>query len=126
MVPWDPTNPRGYTNAADMPQADRVAWLRAGRPELAKPTSQSQPKTVAMSVEAQAGWDRWCRGHVSNGLDALAYTIGAEVAKIENRLKAQINVLERALGELRAERTVERAAKIIDLPNPLRRRRDAA
>jgi hypothetical protein len=123
--PWDPKNPRGYTRAADMTQADRAAWFRAGKPALTKPTSQPNKTTVAMKREAQEGWDRWCRGHVANGLDVLALTIGQEIGAIEARINAKIDALEARLGELKAEREVERRAKIIDIPN-WRRKSNAA
>jgi hypothetical protein len=61
---------------------------------------------------------------VANGLDVLALTIGQEVGAIEARINAKIDGLERELGELRAERAVERAA-VIDLPD-WRRKHDAA
>jgi len=126
-LPWDYTNPKKYTNSAQMSQSERRSWYEAGKPPLARPAWQPQPKSaVAMNREAQAGWDNWAKTHVNNGLYELSYIIGEETAKIENRLNRKISELERELGQLRAARTVERSAEVFDIPDWRRRKRNAA
>jgi hypothetical protein len=124
MKPWN--DPR-ITTPTQLSQYDRRAWLAAGRPPLAfEPEPEPKPaQPIMMNAETAAAWDRWCRGHVSNGLNTLAYVIGAETAKIENRLNKKISELEAEIGSLRAERTVERAARVVDLPN-WRKKNDAS
>jgi hypothetical protein len=118
---------RRFTSAKDMTDAQRHAWFKAGRPPLG-PAPKPKPASTAMNAEARAGWDRWCKTHVNNGLYMLAYEIGAETGKIERRLAKRIADLEKEVGELRGELNVQRAlakSEIIDLPN-FRKKRDAA
>jgi hypothetical protein len=124
---WDPANAARYTCAAEMPAAVRRSWYEANKPPLTKPTSQSQPKssTVEMNAEAAARWNAWATKLIDDRGRALAYIIGSECGKIERRLTARIDTLERELGELRAAAEVERAGKIVDLPN-WRRKYNAA
>jgi hypothetical protein len=82
--------------------------------------SMTQPQP---QMTAQAAWDSWCKAHVGNGLDMLAHEVGAWCGQLEARLNKRISELEAEVGQLRAAAEVERAAKIIDLPNW--RKRDA-
>jgi hypothetical protein len=118
---WDPTNPRRITSVNQMSQAERRAWIAAGKPELIEPEPQTK-STIAMNAETSRAWNAWLYGH----LDRLAYEMGACSAEIENRLAKRIATLEGELGELRAEAQVERAARVVDLPRLPLRKRDAA
>jgi hypothetical protein len=105
-----------FKNINDMTDAQRRAWFEAGRPPLGlEPAS-------TMNAETTRAWNAWLCSYT----DRLAYELGACSAEIENRLNAKIRGLQAEIGQLRAGLTVERAAKVIDLPNPLKRRRDAA
>jgi hypothetical protein len=80
-----------FRTVNDMDDAQRRAWLRAGKPPLGP--EQPQPKSAAtMTREAQEGWDRWAVAHVQNGADQLAYIVGQEVGKIRRAHEARIEV----------------------------------
>jgi hypothetical protein len=83
------------------------------------PRSTQRSTPVTQQTNDFSGWERWLQGH----LDVAAYEIGACVAEVETRLTKRIAELEADIGQLRAERAVERAA-VIALPGW--RRRDAA
>jgi hypothetical protein len=122
--PWD--DPR-ITSATQLSQHDRRAWIAAGRPPLAfEPKPKPKPtQPAAMTPDESRMWNEWAAAHVQRGMDSCMYTAGQEVGKIERAILARIDVLERELGELRAERAVGRAAAI-DLPDFRKRKRDAA
>jgi hypothetical protein len=120
---WDPKNPRRISSVNQMSQNERRAWIEAGKPELYTEPRPKPASPVAMNAEATRAWEAWLYGH----LDRLAYEMGACSAEIENCVNAKIRGLEAEIGQLRAAAQVERAANnIVDLPNPLRRRSNAA
>jgi hypothetical protein len=121
----NPANAARYTCAAEMPAAVRRSWFEANKPPLRKPASQPKSSTVEMNAEAAARWKAWATKLIDDRARTLAYIIGSECGKIERRLTAKIDALEREIGELRAAAQVERVAKIVDLPN-WRKRNDAA
>jgi hypothetical protein len=62
-------------------------------------------------------WNDWCRAHVDLGMSRVAQVLGSEVGDLERELVTRIELLEEQLGQLRAERAVERCAQAFDLPN---------
>jgi hypothetical protein len=83
------------------------------------PTSREQTKKETQEMTQDwSGWDSWASAHVQQGLERAAGILGDEVGRVEAKLLKRIKQLEQAVGELRAEQTVERTAKeVISLPN---------
>jgi hypothetical protein len=119
--------------------ATRIAELRDDieRREMRyEPLERTPPVVRSQQPESQAqqqdwsAWNEWAEAHVARGLEALADTmacvVGEEVGTIERRLTERIEALEAEVGQLRAQQTVEAAAKVIDLPRLPLRTRDAA
>jgi hypothetical protein len=83
------------------------------------------PESQAQQADWRA-WDDWCKAHVQNGLLEFADMLGEEIGRSDREINARLAALETVVGELRAAREVEQAAKVVDLPNFLRKRNDAA
>jgi hypothetical protein len=104
----------------------------------------SRPASPAMSESASAAWNAWAASciaaawgniyeqavaefvaeYLRGKLDALAETLGEEVARTENALRAdlmaKIEKLETEVGLLRADAVLERSVArsgVYDLPN---------
>jgi hypothetical protein len=86
------------------------------------------PRSTAVTQQPEPKWDdwnQWAEAHVQRGLERAAEIVGEEVGAIERSLIERIKKLEAEIGELRAEQTVEHAAKVVDLPSFLRKRDNA-
>jgi hypothetical protein len=105
---------------------DPYVPLERERPRAAQP----QRKTPMTTQPDWSDWNTWARTIAKQ--EILAYESGAlgptlgDIGKITGALRREVDELRAELGQLKAEREVELAAKIIDLPNPLRRRSSAA
>jgi len=68
-----------------------------------------------------SGWESWINGHLEN----FAEMLGQELSASDRAVNLGLESLEQKLGELLAEREVERAAKVIDLPDFRKKRSNA-
>jgi len=110
---------KGRRNVARIEAADAIAQARRHVAMWdVRPTPEK--KESRMTEPNWDSWDEWAARHVQNGLEQAAAIFGEEVGLIERYLVKRIEKLEGELGELRAERTVERAAggdNVVDIPN---------
>src|SRR5262245_24017338 len=100
---------RAYHTARDAERAEARADLRR------------QDRRVE-----RAAWDALVDARIADALDRYHEELGAQVAELRASIRAEIQT---AVGELRAEITVQRAAesyRVVELPNPLIRRTHAA
>jgi hypothetical protein len=89
------------------------------------PVSRSTTMTHETPQPSWDDWNEWAESHVARGLETVADIIGDEIGVIERDLHERIAKLEEELGQMRADREIERAAKVIDLPD-WRKKSDAA
>jgi hypothetical protein len=73
----------------------------------------TEGNTMQMNAETENAWNAWLWGN----LDQLSRTFGEEAGALERRLMEKIERLESEIGQLKADRQVERAATVVDLPD---------
>jgi hypothetical protein len=112
---WPASKLPHLAGVAAVTQAERRAWIAAGKPPLvSEPEPKPQPaQPVTMDDASSRAWNDWGSWLIHKNVDAFAEAIGTELNTIHERIFVRIIQLETELGELRAER----AAKVIDLPN---------
>jgi hypothetical protein len=59
-----------------------------------------------MTQRTWQAWEDWLDAHLKN----LADMIGQEIGETDKAVNARLSAIEQAIGEMKAERTVERAA----------------
>ena len=102
------------------------------------PEERAQPQHVVdLTPEAAQRWNDWADKRIATAIERfknveivpLARDAGQIIGRAEKEiqaLRAELEKLQIEVNTLRIDADVERAAKIIDLPNPLSRHRDAA
>jgi hypothetical protein len=71
-----------------------------------------------MSVQQSVGWNEWVTAAIRAELRAHEKAIiNAAVQWVDEYVGARVKALEVEIGQLRADQTIERAHKVIDLPN---------
>jgi hypothetical protein len=125
---------RAYTQSfCDLPllsSAPVAKWRREAEEAEARRAQERMMTTAELNAQRSAQWEQWATAIIARELAAhdrtLTEVLGQVVAEIRQQLRDEIQT---AVGELRAEINVQRAAesgKLLDMPNPLRRKSDAA
>jgi hypothetical protein len=93
---------------------------------------EADPATEAQRARGSAAWDEWFQQKLDERqMDVLARALGQMLGRegLRGELETRCKKLEDAIDELRAGVTNAKAhesGKILDLPNPLRRKSDVA
>jgi hypothetical protein len=86
-------------------------WQLSEDPRRAQAPTETEEEIMQRNFE---GWEEWLDGHLKN----FAQMIGEEIGESDRAINARLAALEQAVGEMKAEQAVERAAaEIIDLPD---------
>jgi hypothetical protein len=82
------------------------------------PPVYSRPVKPTMDERASAAWNDWATALVRNEIRAHEKVlIDSTVQWVREFVSERIKGLEEEIGQLRADQTIERAHRVVDLPN---------